>query len=92
MNFNTDTGRVLFDDSGLLGHDDASLGEQFMIFKRIVLPLVMWVKLIHLTMQLYVPEDESVITATVQPSGLARLFFFATACGAALKFSQPCIQ
>jgi len=38
VNFNTDTGRVLFDDSRLLGRDDASLGEHFMIFKRIVLP------------------------------------------------------
>jgi len=66
-------GRVL-DDSLLLGCDDASLGEQFVIFKRIVLSPVVRVKLTHPTMQLYVPEDESVVTPRCNPRGLQVYF------------------
>jgi len=46
----------------ILGCDIAPLGEQFMIFKRPVLPPVVWFKLTRPTVQCYVPEDESMIT------------------------------
>ena len=72
--FIADTGRVVFDDSRLLGCDGTSLGELFVIFKRVVLPPVVWVKLTHPTMQLYVPEDESVITPRCNPQGLQGYF------------------
>jgi hypothetical protein len=51
-----------------------TLGEQFMIFKTIALPPVVWVKFIHPTMQLYVPEDESMITPRCNPRGLQVYF------------------
>jgi hypothetical protein len=63
-------GWVVFDDSSLLGRDGASLGEQFVVFKRIVLTPVVLVKLTQPTMQLYVPGDRCVITPWCNPQSV----------------------
>jgi hypothetical protein len=65
---------LFFDNSQLLGRDDASLVEQFVTFKKVVLPPIMWVNLTHPTMQLYVRGDESVIMPRCNPQGLRGYF------------------
>jgi len=85
-------GRVISDDSHLLGCDGASLGEQFVIFKRIVIASS------HVG-QVDSPNNAALRSrrqvldhTTVKTSRLGGLFFFATAYGVALGFSHPCIQ